>query len=96
MGQHGFFSRFAGLAMIALCCVVAMAVQSLSGQGDKGPSSKANVYVYPKKLTAKDKLSFGPGKDQKETSWWLVLNGERLFCDGKDFKVDFPVNLSGK
>jgi hypothetical protein len=29
--------------------------------------AKAKVYVYPQKLTAKDKLSFGPSEEQKET-----------------------------
>jgi hypothetical protein len=126
------------VAGLALCCLVLVAVQPLSGQGDKGEKglrSKAKVYVYPKKLTAKDKLSFGPGKEQKETipikgettliyvdlapqarfahdtqcilvstngarvvkgSWWMILNGEDLFRDGKDFKVEFPIGLSGK
>src|SRR5262249_18397570 len=102
---------------------------------DKGPSPKAQVYVYSDQLTAADKLSFGPGTEQKETipikggttlvyvdlmpgarfahptqcilissdgarvikgDWWLVLNGKPLFRDGKAFKVDFPIDLSGK
>lgn len=142
-----FFARFGGLATSALCCLVVLAVQSQSGQDEKrprnedlnetikGPPIKTKVYVYPKKLTPIDKLSFGPGKDQKETipikgettliyvdlvpdarfahgtqcilvskegarvingDWWLILNGEDLFRDGKDFKVDFPIGLSGK
>ncbi len=128
----------AGLAVIAICCLVVIAVQPLSGQGDKGekgPPSKAKVYVYPKKVTAKDKLAFGPGKDGKEIpikaestliyvdlapdarfahgtqcilistegaqvtkgNWWLVLNGEPLFRgEEKEYKVDFPIDLSGK
>jgi hypothetical protein len=107
----------------------------LTAEQDKGPTSKAKVYAYPKKLTAKDKLSFGPGTEQKKTipikgqttlvyvdlmpdawfahptqcilistdgaqvikgSWWLVLNGKKLFRDEKEYKVDFPINLSGK
>jgi hypothetical protein len=28
--------------------------------------------------------------------WWLILNGKALFRDGKDYKVDFPMVLSGK
>jgi hypothetical protein len=135
MDKQRFFARFVGLATFVFCCLVVLAVQSLSGQDDKGPPSKAKVYVYPKKLTAKDKLSFGPGKDQKETipikgettliyvdlfpdarfahetqcilvstegarvikgSWWMILNGADLFRDGKDFKVEFPIDLSGK
>jgi hypothetical protein len=42
-------------------------LKKLLGGDGKGPPSKAKVYVYPNKLTAKDKLSFCPGKDQKET-----------------------------
>jgi hypothetical protein len=65
----------AGLAVVAFCCLVLVAVQPLAGQGDKGeqgPTSKAKIYVYPKKVTAKDKLSFGPGKDGKE----IPIKGE--------------------
>ena len=32
---------------------------------EKRPTTKAQVYFYPKKLTPGDKLSFGPGNDQK-------------------------------
>jgi hypothetical protein len=28
--------------------------------------------------------------------WWLILNGKPLFRGGKEFKVDFPINLPGK
>src|SRR5262249_40276284 len=125
----------AGVAMIALGCLVLAPVPPLSGQEEKGSLTKAKVYVYPKMLTAKDKLAFGPGKEGKEIpikgesaliyvdlapdarfahgtecilisaegaqvikgSWWLILNGEALFRgEEKDFKVDFPINLSGK
>jgi hypothetical protein len=133
-----------GRRLFALCGIAAtLAVVGLLPRGasplaaeqDKVPPSKAKVYVYPEKLTAKDKLSFGPGTEQKEAipikgdstlvyvdlapdarfahptqcilisaegaqvikgNWWLVLNGKDLFRDGKDFKVDFPMNLSEK
>ena len=91
--------------------------------------------MYPHKLTANDKLSFGPDADQKklipikgETTliyvdlapearfahatqcilvssdgarvipgdWWLILNGQDLFRDGRNVQVNFPVNLSGR
>ena len=73
MDKQGFFARYFALATLALCCLVVLGVQSLSGQGDKGSPRKAKVYVYPKKLTAKDKLSFGPDKDQKVT---IPIKGE--------------------
>jgi hypothetical protein len=31
-----------------------------------------------------------------EGNWWLVLNGQDLFRDGKESKVSFPIDLSGK
>src|SRR5262245_15868268 len=128
----------------ALCAIAAgLAVVGLVSRGPapraaehaKVLPNRAKVYVYPEKVTAKDKLSFGPGTEQKETipirgettlvyvdldpdarfahptqcilistegaqvikgDWWLVLNGKPLFRDGKDFKVDFPMTVSGK
>jgi hypothetical protein len=135
MHKRHFFGRPVVLATLAACGLAVLAAQALTGQEEEGPPNKAKVYVYPKKLTTKDKLSFGPGKDQKETipikaestlvyvdlapdarfahgtqcilisaegatiikgEWWLVLNGEALFRDAKTFKVDFPIDLSGK
>jgi hypothetical protein len=29
-------------------------------------------------------------------TWWPVLNGKALFRDGKPYKADFPMNLTGK
>lgn len=123
------------LASTAVCFQGALAVQLPTDQLEIRGQKKAMVFIYPKKLTAQDKLSFGPGKDQIKTipikeettllfvdlqpgarfahntqcilissggtriiegNWWLVLNGERLFSDGKNFKVDFPIGLSGK
>jgi len=36
------------------------------------------------------------GAQVMKGEWPLVLNGKELFRDGKKYKVDFPVNLSGK
>ena len=133
-------SRRRWFALCAIAAALAVGLMSrgappLAAEQDRGPPSKARVYVYPEKLTAKDKLSFGPGTEQKQTipikkeatlvymdlapdarfahptqcilistegaqvikgDWWLVLNGKPLFRDGKDFKVNFPIDLSGK
>jgi len=133
MNRHRWFALCAIVAVLAVIGLMLRGTPPLAAEQDKGPPSKAKVYVYPEKLTAKDKLSFGP--EQKETipiegestlvyvdlvpdakfehptqcilisakgaqvikgNWWLVLNGKDLFRDGKDFKVDFPINLSGK
>ncbi len=103
-----------------------------TAEGVKTAAGNAKVYVYAEKLTAKDKLSFGPdakpipikgestlvyvdlmpdarfahptqcvlistdGAKVLEGDWWLVLNGKPLFRDGKEFKVNFPMDLSGK
>lgn len=92
----------------------------------------AEVFVYPEKLTAKDKLSFGEKGERIEIKgdttlvwvdlapgaryghptecvlisaegtkvvkgdWWLVLNGKSLFRDGKPYKAEMPLKLSGK
>jgi hypothetical protein len=128
---------FASCAMVVAAAVI-LGLRTGSPPAvaqDKGPPTEAKVYVYPEKLTAKDKLSFGPSEEQKKTipikgeatlvyvdlmpnarfahptqcilistdgarvikgDWWLVLNGKRLFSDGKNFKVDFPIGVSGK
>ena len=135
MNRHRWFALCAIVAVLVVVGLMLRGAPPLAAEQDKDPPSKAKVYVYPEKLTAKDKLSFGPGTEQKETipikgettlvyvdlapdarfahptqcilistegarvikgSWWLVLNGEELFRDGKDFKVDFPIDLSGK
>jgi hypothetical protein len=133
MKEHGCFAVCATAA--ALAAVGLLSAAPLVAQQGKRPLDKARVYVYPQKLTARDKLSFGPGTEQKKAipikeettliyvdllpnarfahptecilvssegarvikgDWWLVLNGKALFRDGKEFKVDFPIVLSGK
>jgi hypothetical protein len=123
------------MTMAMFAVALALPASSRAEDPDKAPSSKAKVYVYPEKLTAKDKLSFGPGEEQKKTiaikgetaliyvdlmpdarfahptqcilistdgakvykgDWWLILNAKPLFRDEKDFKVGFPIELSGK
>jgi hypothetical protein len=135
MYHHRWFARYAVIAALAIVALLRWGSPPLAAEEDKEPPSKAKVYVYPQKLTAKDKLSFGPNEEQKETipikgestlvyidldpdarfghdtqcilistdraqvfkgDWWLILNGKPLFRDGKEFKVDFPINLSGK
>jgi len=135
MNRNRWFALCAIAAALAVATPMLRGVPPLAAEQDKDLPSSAKVYVYPQKLTAKDKLSFGPGEDQKETipikgestlvyvdlapdarfahatqcilisaegaqvvkgNWWLVLNGKPLFRDGKGFKVDFPINLSGK
>ena len=135
MNRQRWFALCAIAAALAVSGVMPRGTSPVAAEPDKAPPSKAKVYVYPDKLTAKDKLSFGPGTEQKETipikgeatlvyvdlapdarfahptqcilvstegaqvikgDWWLVLNGKPLFRDGKEFKADFPVTLSGK
>jgi hypothetical protein len=52
---------------------VILAASLTAAAGDKGPSAKVQVFVYSSKLTAEDKLSFGPSNDQKET---ISIQGE--------------------
>lgn len=52
-------------ALIFVGTGVFLMTSLISAKDDKGPSVKAQVYVHPKKLTAEDKLSFGPDSDQK-------------------------------
>jgi hypothetical protein len=135
MNRHHWFALCAITAAVAVVGLMSRGAPPPAAEQPKGPPKKAKVYVYPEKLTAKDKLSFGPGTEQKEPipikeeatlvyvdlmpdawfahptqcilistggaqvikgAWWLVLNGKPLFRDGEDFKVDFPINLSGK
>lgn len=135
MNRYRWFALCAIIAAVAVIGLMLRGAPPLAAEQDQSPPSKAKVYVYPEKLTAKDKLSFGPGTEQKEIilikgestlvyvdlapdarfahatqcilisaegarvikgNWWLVLNGKGLFRDEKDFKVDFPINLSGK
>jgi len=135
MYQHRWFARCAVIAALAIVALLRWGSPPLAAEKDKEPPSKAKVFVYPQKLTAEDKLSFGPSEEQKETipikgestlvyidlapdarfahatqcvlistdgaqvykgDWWLILNGKPLFRGGKEFKVDFPINLPGK
>ena len=62
-------NRYTQIAKFALLAVLAgfgllLAGSSLTAQ-QEGAKSKAKVYVYPHKLTAADKLSFGPDNEQK-------------------------------
>jgi uncharacterized Zn-binding protein involved in type VI secretion len=66
---------FAVCAIVAAVTFVARALHTpspLAAQQD-GPPVSAKVYVYPEKLTAKDKLSFGPSEEQKKT---IPIKGE--------------------
>lgn len=135
MNRHFWFTEWAVMAMLAVAVLALQTSSPRADDPDKSPSSKAKVYIYPEKLTAKDKLSFGPSEEQKKTisikgettliyvdlmpdarfahptqcilistdgakvykgDWWLILNGKPLFRDGKDFKVGFPIDLSGR
>jgi hypothetical protein len=49
------------------------AAQTTTGELRKGYPARAKVFVYPDKLTAQDKLSFGPGNEQKAT---IPIQGE--------------------
>jgi hypothetical protein len=133
MNRYTPFAKFALLAVLAGFGLL-LAGLPLTAQKE-GTRTKAKVYVYPHKLTANDKLSFGQDEEQKglipikgETTliyvdlapdarfahptqcilisaggarvidgqWWLVLNGQPLFRDGKTTQVNSPVLLSGK
>ncbi len=135
MNRHRWFTLCALVATLALAVLTPRGAAPRAAGPGGGPPGGANVYVYPRKLTPSDKLSFGPGAAQKKTipikkestlvyvdlapdarfahptqcilisadgaqvingDWWLILNGKPLFRDGKGFKVDFPVHLSGK
>ena len=63
MHTHKRFGRCVFLA--ALAAFGFLLAGSLPAARQEGARPKAQVYVYPEKLTAKDKLSFGPGNDQK-------------------------------
>src|SRR5262245_39204768 len=134
MNRRRWFALYIVAALAAVALMLRGAPRVVAVQ-EKGPPRRAMVYVYPEKLTAKDKLSFGPSTQQKQTipikgdttliyvdlmpdarfghptqcilistegarvvkgDWWLILNGTDLFRNGKDFKVTFPLDLSGK
>jgi hypothetical protein len=126
MTENPTMIRYTPFAKIAVLAVLAGFGLLLTGSPltaqKEGARTRAKVYVYPHKLTATDKLSFGAGNDQKELipiqgettliyvdlapdarfahptqcilisaagarvldgQWWLVLNGQPLFRDGK-------------
>lgn len=64
-------------AFVAALAIVALPLRGaapLAAEQDKAPPSrKAKVYLYPRKLTPKDRLSFGPGKEQIEI---IPIKGE--------------------
>ena len=134
MSRHRWFALGTLIALLAVVGLMQRGISPLAAEQEKGPPSKAKVYVYPLKVTPKDKLSFGvpqmempvaikrestlvyvdlnptakfshptmcilisnEGAEMIKGDWWLVLNGKALFRDEKDFKVNFPIELSGK
>src|SRR6266545_3348017 len=58
---------------VFLAVSLAAAATITTARNDQGPTAKARVYVYPNKLTAADKLSFGPGTEQNKT---IPIKGE--------------------
>jgi uncharacterized Zn-binding protein involved in type VI secretion len=66
-------NRFVKQAVVVILALIGLTSSPLATEPDKSPTSKAKVYVYPEKLTAKDKLSFGPGEEEKKT---IPIKGE--------------------
>ena len=73
MNRHRWFALWAIAAALAVVGLLLRGAPPLAAEPDKAPPSRAEVYVYPVKLTAKDKLAFGGGAQQKET---IPIKGE--------------------
>jgi len=71
MNRLRWFALCTMLAALAFVGVERNTSPLAAAQG--GPPNTAKVYVYPEKLTAKDKLSFGPSEEQKKT---IPIKGE--------------------
>jgi uncharacterized Zn-binding protein involved in type VI secretion len=73
-------NRFVKQAVVVILTLVGVTSSPRAAEPDKSPTSKAKVYVYPEKLTAKDKLSFGPSEEQTKT---IPIKGETtlIFVD---------------
>src|SRR5262249_60116367 len=72
MNRCHWFALFAVLAALAVVGSERNMSSPLAAAQD-GPPVVAKVYVHPQKLTAKDKLSFGPSEEQKKT---IPIKGE--------------------
>jgi hypothetical protein len=74
------------LGSLVMICVVGLAATQLAAQGDRvGIKSKTNVFVYPEKLTEKDKLTDGAGAKEIEiksesTLIWIDLSPDARFA----------------
>jgi hypothetical protein len=71
MNRYKQFAKCAFLAVVTGLGLM-LAGSPLTAR-QEGAGVKAKVYVYPHKLTAKDKLSFGPDTDQKKL---IPIKGE--------------------
>jgi hypothetical protein len=67
MNRHRWVAPSALVAAAAAAVLLSRGASPLTAEPGGGPPSNAEVYVYPEKLTPKDKLSFGPGNEQKKT-----------------------------
>src|SRR5262245_36017969 len=79
-----YYLRFLG--SLVMICVVGLAATQLAAQGDKiRIRPKTNVFVYPEKLTEKDKLTDGAGAKEIEiksesTLIWIDLTPDARFA----------------
>ena len=60
------------------------------------PSPASRVATEGRGGAADQTLQPKEGARAIKGDWWLILNGEDLFRDGKGFKVDYPIGLPGK
>ena len=78
-------------AALAAVCVLALAGQSATAQVTMGePAKSANVFVYPEKLTAKDRLTDGPSGGAIEikgetTLIWVDLLPDARFAHPTEY-----------
>jgi hypothetical protein len=66
VNRHRWVTPCALAAALVLAVLTPRGAAPRAAEPSGGPPGGANVYVYPKKLTPQDKLSFGHGSAQKK------------------------------
>lgn len=79
-------------ATAAICLAAFGSPHATAADGKDAPAKKANVFVYPEKLTAKDKLVDGPAGAATEipikgetTLIWIDLNPDARFAHATEY-----------
>lgn len=101
MGNNRLATLFRGLFCLAFLCLLCLAGQQLIAQGTKdgkdekekdAKPAKANVFTYPEKLTARDKLVDGPAEKASEieiksetTLIWVDLAPDYRFAHATEY-----------